>query len=294
MTMAYYELHDGRLTKTTGVMDSRALAYGDGFFSTMGVHDGRILCIDGHQDRLTLSSARFELSLDVKSVLAVLIDLAVQMGEGVLKVIITRDGQAVRGYGYADGRAMVLIKLMPSPIYSGVSFYDGIPYQLAGVAVCLSERLSLRTSRFLGLKLISAHEQVFIQRELHCHQQHDSAIIEGLVASASGEWVSGSMSNVLYHLDGKWHTPPVQACGVDGVMRRVLMTQYDIAERVLLDEDLMNLDGLAFCNAVRGVMPISALTINGVVHPLKMNGFFTKLYHQTHPHQANHDTITLI
>lgn len=274
--MAYYELCDGVLTSATGVMDNRALAYGDGFFSTIGVHGGQMLFADGHRDRLVMSSARFELAVDVDGVMAVLTELAAQMGEGILKVIITRQAQSVRGYGYTDGRAMILIKSAPSPIYDGVSFYDGIPYQPSGVAVCLSERLSKRTSRFVGLKLIGGHEQVFIHRELLCHQQGNAAISEGLVADTSGEWVSGSMSNVLYRLDKAWYTPPVHRCGVAGVMRRIMMERYDITERVLTDGDLMGIDGLVFCNAVRGVMPMTALVMDGITHELGASDWLYK------------------
>lgn len=257
--MAYFILENGKLAKHHDIMEQRGLSYGDGFFSTMGVYDGQILWADGHKNRLTRSAQRLVLDIDVDGVMSELIRLAGQTEQGMIKVIITRAAQSVRGYGYDDGRACVLIKAMPSDIYQGVRFYDGIPCQSSGVAVLLDERLSLRTPRFAGLKLISSHEQVFVHRELLCYQHTNPAIIEGLVMTSQDEVVSGAMSNVFYHLNGVWHTPPMQACGVDGVMRQALMAKFAIKERTLQRRELSSIDGLMFCNAVRGVMPVHTL-----------------------------------
>lgn len=257
--MAYFALEQGQLQPCDGMMEQRGLSYGDGFFSTMGVCDGRIVCAAGHYHRLVVSTQRLELVVDIDGVMGTLYQLAGRMNQGMIKIIITRATQSVRGYGYDDGQACVLIKTMPSNIYQDVRFYDGIPCQSSSVAVRLSENLSPRTPRFAGLKLISSHEQVFVHRELLCHQKNNPAITEGLVATITGEQVSGAMSNVFYCLGGVWYTPFVNNCGVDGVMRQTLLTKFAIKERVLRDEDLSNIDGLMFCNAVRGVMPMTAL-----------------------------------
>ena len=263
--MAYFVIEQGRLQSCDGMMDQRGLSYGDGFFSTMGVHDGQIVCMSGHQDRLIISAQRLELMIDVGSVMLLLGQLAQQMNQGMIKIIITRATQSVRGYGYDDGRACILIKTMPSDVYQGVRFYEGIPCQSSGMAVQLSENLSPRTPRFAGLKLISSHEQIFIHRELLCHQQMNPAIVEGLVATMAGEQISGAMSNVFYCWQGVWYTPPVSKCGVDGVMRRTLLTKFAIGERTLYAKELPRIDGLMFCNAVRGVVPIVALVMGGQV-----------------------------
>lgn len=266
--MAYFIFHDGKLMNHHQIMDNRGLAYGDGFFSTMGVCRGQILFAKGHQDRLIQSSKCFELLVDTDALMVALADLAKQIHQGMIKIIITRGVQSVRGYGYESDESCVLIKAVSSDIYQGVCFYDDIPCQSSGMAVCLSEKLSLRTPRFAGLKLISSHEQVFIHQELQSLQKNHHNVVEGLVASMSDEWVSGAMSNVFYRLDDAWHTPPVSRCGVNGVMRQVIMTKFGLDERRLTNDDLFKIAGLAFCNAVRGVMPIHALMIGEVVQRL--------------------------
>ena len=111
---------------------------------------------------------------------------------------------------------------------------------------------------------------------------------EGLLRDMSGHWVEGTMSNVFYQLaespppvstssdndqtqanyltTGQWYTPSMAQSGVAGVMRQVIIdalanTERPVVERSLHDEDLPRIRRLFFCNALRGVMPMSSLTL---------------------------------
>ncbi|MGM8887703.1 aminotransferase class IV, partial [Psychrobacter sp. 1U2] len=69
-------------------------------------------------------------------------------------------------------------------------------------------------------------------------------------------------------LSGQWFTPPLTQSGVAGVMRQVIIdafakTKTPVIMRALNDDDLPNLRGLFFCNALRGVMPIDGLRLLG-------------------------------
>jgi 4-amino-4-deoxychorismate lyase len=105
----------------------------------------------------------------------------------------------------------------------------------------------------------------------------------------SGQWVEGTMSNVFYQLadkplsehtklsndyednenyltTGQWYTPSMAQSGVAGVMRQVIIdalssTKYPVVIRPLTDEDLPKLTQIFFCNALRGIMPMSRLTL---------------------------------
>ena len=120
-----------------------------------------------------------------------------------------------------------------------------------------------------------------------------SSISEGLLRDMSGCWVEGTMSNVFYQLSdsrlstlsseklstlplyednanylttGQWYTPSMAKSGVAGVMRQVLIdalstSKHPVIIRSLKDEDLPQLSQLFFCNALRGVMPMSSLTL---------------------------------
>jgi 4-amino-4-deoxychorismate lyase len=112
---------------------------------------------------------------------------------------------------------------------------------------------------------------------------------EGLLRDMSDHWVEGTMSNVFYQLAdeplseskntfgsheydknyltiGQWYTPSMAQSGVAGVMRQVIIdalstTEYPAIIRSLKDEDLPRLKQLFFCNALRGIMPMTSLTL---------------------------------
>ena len=116
------------------------------------------------------------------------------------------------------------------------------------------------------------------------------SIAEGLLRDMSGQWVEGTMSNVFYQLveapvakssnrphsqnnsssnylsAGQWYTPSMAHSGVAGVMRQVIIDTLSTSNnpviiRSLQDEDLLHLSQLFFCNALRGIMPMSSLRL---------------------------------
>lgn len=260
----YYQL-DAHATDATALvaademMDDRAYAYADGFFSTLGVRGGSILWQEGHQWRLRHSAQCFDVKIDVPVIMQALVHLAYQMGDGMIKIIISRYPQSVRGYGYTSSQACVLIKTLQADLYAHTDDKSGFVIQPSSQATCLTERVGLRPARFAGLKLIGCHEQVFAHRQLLAHQAKYPHVQEALVQNVAGEWVSGVMANVFYRLDGAWYTPPIEHSGVAGVARRAVLRRFDIAQRVLHQDDLVRLEGLFFCNAVKGIMPIDRL-----------------------------------
>ena len=60
------------VSTATASLDNRGLAYGDGFFTTMGVIDGLILWQDYHYQRLISHAKALQLDLDSRSLLATL------------------------------------------------------------------------------------------------------------------------------------------------------------------------------------------------------------------------------
>ena len=69
-----------------------------------------------------------------------------------------------------------------------------------------------------------------------------------------------------YLTQGQWYTPSMVQSGVAGVMRQVIIdglakTETPVIIRPLTDDQLPQLSQLFFCNAVRGVMPMSSLTL---------------------------------
>ena len=297
-------LHPSNATEAKLSLDNRGLAYGDGFFTTMGVIDGQILWLDYHQQRLVSHATALQLQLDSQLLLAMLKIHAKQLQQGMLKLIITRAEQEVRGYGYTPntgGGSACEIWLKSSPMAittaRSLPLADGqfIPLQPAASAICLSSQIACLPPTLAGLKSLNRLDNVLASGELQAIKAKTLAdtikpsIAEGLLRDISGHWVEGTMSNVFYQLveapvakssnrphsqnnssnyltQGQWYTPSMAQSGVAGVMRQVIIDTLSTSNnpviiRSLQDEDLPHLSQLFFCNALRGIMPMSSLRL---------------------------------
>lgn len=284
-------------------LDNRGLAYGDGFFTTMGVIDGQILWLAHHQQRLVSHAEALQLELDSHSVMALLQTHAEQLQQGMLKLMVTRAVQDVRGYGYVptiSGSACEIwlkSSAMTVTTTEQLRLPDGcsIPMQPISSAICLSSQLACLPPPLAGLKSLNRLDNVLASGELQVIKAQVSednikpSISEGLLQDMSGRWVEGTMSNVFYQLSeqqsskpashleinkndpnyldqGQWYTPSMAKSGVAGVMRQVIIdalsgTEQPVIVRSLQEEDLPHLSKLFFCNALRGIMPMSRLTL---------------------------------
>ncbi|MGP5119758.1 aminotransferase class IV [Psychrobacter alimentarius] len=317
MSSSWFCLHSSEneknLTNVTLSLDSRGLAYGDGFFTTMGVIDGQILWLDYHHQRLISHQKALQLDVDSDSLITALTTHAQRLQQGVLKLIVVRAAQAVRGYGYtsnASGSACdVWLKSSAMVVTTDeqLDLPDGrlIPIQPVSRAICLSAQIACLPPPLAGLKSLNRLDTVLASAELQRVKSHslpsDSShtaaqpsIGEGLLRDMSGCWIEGTMSNVFYQLadapaaipqflesknitdmtqedsnylmTGQWYTPSLAQSGVAGVMRQVIVdalsnTAHPVIIRPLQDEDLPRLRRLFFCNALRGIMPMSDLTL---------------------------------
>ena len=301
---------DNQTVSETTSLDNRGLAYGDGFFTTMGVIDGQILWLDYHHQRLISHAHALQLDLDSHALLSILETSAQQLQQGMLKLIITRAAQAIRGYGYTSNElgsaCEIWLKSSAMTIATSKQLHlqDGqfIPMQPVSPAICLSSQIACLPPTLAGLKSLNRLDNVLASGELQCIKAHtlasnaglDSADIgEGLLSDMSGHWVEGTMSNVFYQLSdsrlvelssdrnnhfesnknnanyltqGQWYTPSMAQSGVAGVMRQVIVDTLSTSKnpviiRSLKDEDLPQLSQMFFCNALRGIMPMSSLTL---------------------------------
>lgn len=271
-------------------LDNRALAYGDGFFTTMGVLGGAILWESYHQSRLAEHALALQLELPIFEFWEKVIASAKNLGEGIIKLIVHRAAQnvqAVRGYGFssdAQGRAcQVWLKASPAKIatksYWQLDENTHIPIQPFGDAVCLTAQLAQLPKLLAGVKSLNCLDNVLAAGELQRFKTAQPNLVEGLVRDLNGHWVEGVMSNVFYQLNnddndldkdyfsGQWLTPPIEHSGVNGVMRRVILDKSQkegqpIIIQKLENDDLPNVTKLFFCNAVRGVMPIDQLWLS--------------------------------
>lgn len=210
------------ISKIGAFLDNRGLAYGDGFFTTMGVIDGQVLWPEYHHGRLVSHASALQLKLDSDSLIASLKTHAKQLSQGMLKLIVMRAVQDVRGYGYipdiAGSACGVWLKPTVMNVATAISLplSDGqfIPLQPIASAVCLSSQIACLPTPLAGLKSLNRLDNVLASGELHAIKAQalksnvPSTLGEGLLRDMSGYWIEGTMSNVFYQLSGSCLAEP--------------------------------------------------------------------------------------
>ena len=205
---------DKQSAAATASLDNRGLAYGDGFFTTMGVIDGQILWLNYHHQRLVSHAKALQFNLDSHALLAILKTHARQLQQGMLKLIVTRTAQEVRGYGFTPSQSGSACEIWLKSSAMTVStteqllLPDGsfVPVQPISTAICLSSQIACLPPPLAGLKTLNRLDNVMASAELQDIRSQVSAsnaaldIGEGLLRDMTGDWVEGTMSNVFYQL----------------------------------------------------------------------------------------------
>ena len=307
------------LKPAPSMIGNRGMAYGDGFFTTMAVLGGAVLWSAYHQQRLITHAQALQLNIDIDEILTELRAQAWQLEQGMIKLIIIRAEQSVRGYGFSADKTgstceiwlKATAMVIETPRQLSLLNDKQVFIQPAISAICLTSQLACLPPTLAGLKSLNRLDNVLASGELQSinaqsaqNAQLDSASHnygEGLVSDMSSAWVEGTMSNVFYQLDNtvdskataslntdtvnttnatnnselsnyltksQWYTPAMDQSGVTGVMRQVIIDSLAVSDkpvivRSLTDDDLPHLSQLFFCNAVRGILPVSTLTLLG-------------------------------
>ena len=244
-------LINGRPGSQLSVAD-RGLAYGDGLFETIRISKGRAPLMALHLRRLLQGAGILKIPLDGSRVREELETAALELGEGLLKLIITR-GEAGRGYALPERTQPTrLVYFSPLPDYPCGHARNGI--QLFPCTTRLGHQPLLA-----GIKHLNRLEQVLARSEWQ-----DARYAEGLVCDLLGRPIEGTMSNLFLRFEGQWLTPSLERCGVRGVMRDYLMQQLlaageAVVERELEFAELAASEEVFLCNSVFGVWPVIEL-----------------------------------
>jgi 4-amino-4-deoxychorismate lyase len=187
----------------------RALHYGDGLFETIGCRGGQARWLPLHLQRLQRGCERLRLPFQDYAALADEIGtLAQGLPRCIVKVIISR-GPATRR-GYAPGGTEQPTRIVSRHEWPADPQAAALRVSTSAVRLGINPLLA-------GLKHLNRLEQVLAQ--LSRPPLDD----EVLMLSSAGQVIGGSMSNVFFADEAGLFTPPLHECGVEGVMRRVVL-----------------------------------------------------------------------
>ncbi|MCI8211598.1 4-amino-4-deoxychorismate lyase [Pseudomonas sp. S25] len=239
---------DGRPADTLSVRN-RGLAYGDGLFETVAVRAGRPSLLDQHLQRLQRGCDRLRITADHFLIRDELLAFAAQLGDGVMKLILSR-GDSQRGYAPdPHSRPLRILQGGPLPAYPAAHAELGV--RLFPCVTRLAEQPLLA-----GLKHLNRLEQVLARSEWQSPE-----FAEGLMRDTSGRVIEGVYSNLFIVRDGLLITADLSRAGVAGVMRAALLEQapalgIQVDVRDLQMADLEHADEVFVCNSVYGIWPV--------------------------------------
>ena len=173
-----------------------------------------------------------------------------QYGDGVFETIAVRHGKPAapgqRGYARAmPGDAETYVRVFPATELDRSAYRRGIVTRLCDTRLAVG-------SPFAGLKTLNRLEQVLARSEL---RQTDA--FEGFTLDVENRLICGTMSNVFLVRDNAIATPALQRCGVEGVMRQlVLDLAPDIEVCDLVLADLWAADEVFVTNSQMGLVPV--------------------------------------
>jgi len=231
----------------------RGLQYGDGLFETIAVIGKHMPLWSRHYQRLQLGCQCLGIMPPDERALLNDIEqlLTGEGGRSVIKLIVTR-GNSYGGYVEPeDSKPHSVIMLRPWPSYVK-------PWHLEGVQVRTCTLQESFQPALAGIKHLNRLESVLARREWD-----NSDIQEGILLDQEGYVVEGTASNFFMVKGGVLHTPMLDRCGVDGVMRQfsiALASQlgYAVQERRITLDECRQADEMFLTSAVHGIWPIKA------------------------------------
>jgi 4-amino-4-deoxychorismate lyase len=220
----------------------RGLAYGDGLFETVRVYCGRPVLWREHLARLRRGLRRLRIAADLDFAAVRALEQAAGIGDGVLKLVLTR-GSGGRGYAPFDAvEPLLLLSRHPAPLPAPTS---GLVLRWCDTRLAIQPALA-------GIKHLNRLEQVLARAEWR-----DQRIHEGLCLDREGHVVCATAANVFLLREGRWLTPRLDRCGVEGCLRAWLLRRVAGIELVdVRPQDIEAAEAVFLASSVRGILPV--------------------------------------
>lgn len=228
--------------------DERGFQYGDGVFETIAVRNGEPRLWSHHMRRLERACKR--VGFERPPLLEPHVEAALRGTDEnpqhcIVKIIVS-SGVGNRGYARPiPSHTETLVGVFPASTINP-------PAYLKGVATMLCDTRLAVGSPVAGVKTLNRMEQVLARSECA-----PTGAFEGLTLDAEGRLICGTMSNVFLVRDNSLVTPALHRCGVEGVMRQLVMeTCGDVEVCDLTIDDLAAADEVFITNSQMGAVPV--------------------------------------
>ncbi|AHF18039.1 aminotransferase class IV [Niabella soli] len=242
---------------------NKGYRYGDGFFETIRVFNGKIPLHVFHKARIekSLMLLRYELPVSLDALFGQILELCALNN-------CSNNARVRLSFSHGEGTLFehtALHYLIEATAYTPQT-------AASGLKLGLYRELQKEASPYSSLKLSSAF--IYSRAGQYCTER---GLNDCLILNTGGQIIESIISNMFWIKDGITATPPLQDGCIAGVFRSFLLEQDPlIREQSCTIEMLKEADEIFLTNALRGVQRVQQLDDRIYADTLTRRQFFTK------------------
>ena len=229
----------------------RAFNYGDGFFETIRIVNGKPIFIERHFKRIVIGLKHLKINYSKKFNLNFLSDNISEL----ININNIKNGGKIKVYIFRSGMGTY------KPTTNDICFIieslkvENNLYKLnhKGFLVDVFKDYKKQINYLSSFK--SSSSLLYVLASLHTI---DNQLDDSLILNENNEIIESSNSNIFILLDNKIITPPLNSGCISGIMRIELMNiindiGFTVLERKIVTDDLLNSKEIFLSNVVSGI-----------------------------------------
>ena len=226
--------------------DSRSFNYGDGFFETVKIVNERLFNFSSHMERikLALTILKLDNNYTKKFLQEIIYELITvnKMVNGTIKIHFSRSGSG--RYLPESNSSDIFIRVINGELYKKNN----------KISLCFYEEECKSRGSLSNIK--SVNSLVSVLASVYANKNgFDNAILFNFL----GNIIESANANIFIVKDKKIYTPPISEGCIDGTMRRWVLNNFDVSEKVILKNEILQSDEIFITNATSGVIAVENL-----------------------------------
>ncbi|WP_020173368.1 aminotransferase class IV [Methyloferula stellata] len=241
-------------------LTDRGLTLGDGLFDTSLARNGKVFLREAHLRRFTEGAAALGIPLKVEAAAQALDALAGSIGDGALRLTLTRGGGA-RGLRIPDA---------PKPVLFGAATPGRSAFVFSTLALATTPIRRNETSPSSRIKTLSYLDAILANKEAQTRGADET-----LFENSAGHVACAATGNLFAVFGSRLVTPPLSDGVLAGTVRAFVLAQAKAsglqpAEESLPLTEWLKADAIFVTNSLRLLAPCSALdrkSFGSATHP---------------------------
>ena len=260
--------------KTIPVND-RAFNYGDGLFETILINNGAPLFLKEHLTRLRIGCKKLRILLPSQTVIEKSINKSIgNTKKCIIKIICSR-GISTHGYAYDKKVIPQLYIIKKKAMHIKRSLFISLGY--SKYKLCDNPYMS-------KIKHLNRLEQILGFTFTNRKEGNNNILID-----KNNNIVECVSSNIFLYTNKKnnfnFVTPDLSNCGVDGIMKRVIIKfmkrkKINISESTIKQKDIRKFHGAFICNSVTGIQFVKKIGEHALSHSRELEAILDKFIYE--------------